>query len=80
MMNHWLDEELTWLTYAERQDALEAYRLQNDFSGMQVKLTFTNRAALKLSDWLIASGENLRRRHEKTAPVSPWANKRNYAR
>ena len=79
-MNHWLDEELTWLTYNERQDALEAYRLQNDFSTLQFNLTFTNRAALKLSDWLIASGENLRRRYEKTAPVSPWVNKGNFAR
>jgi hypothetical protein len=79
-MNHWLAEELTWLTIAERQRELEAYRLQMDFCALQINSTFTNRAALKLSDWLIGSGEALRRRYEKNTPVSAWVNIRKFAR
>lgn len=79
-MNHWLEEELTWLTCAERQRELDAYRKQNDFNGSQVDWTFTARIALKLSDWLIATGESLRRRHEKNSAVSYWVNVRKFAR
>jgi hypothetical protein len=79
-MNHWLAEELTWLTCDERQCELDAYRLPIDFSALQVNLTFTAHVALKLSDWLIASGENLRRRHEKNTAVSYRANVRRFAR
>jgi hypothetical protein len=79
-MNHWMDEKLAWLAHAERQRELEVYRLQKDFSAFQVNLTLTNRIALKLSDWLIAVGETLRRRHEKTVPVSPWVDIRKFAR
>jgi hypothetical protein len=79
-MNHWLAEELTRLSCAERQGELDAYRLQNDFSALRADWTFTARVALKLSDWLIVSGETLRRRYEKAAPVSPWVNTRKFAR
>jgi hypothetical protein len=79
-MNPWMAEELTWLTHAERQRELEAYRLQNDFNALQVNLTYSSRVALKLSDWLIATGESLRQRHEKTMPVVPWVDVRKYAR
>jgi len=79
-MNHWLAEELTRLTCAERQRELDAYRLQNDFNALQANWTFTARATLKLSEWLIATGETLRRRHEKSASVSPWVDIRKFAR
>ena len=83
-MNHWQIDELTRLACAERERELEreldAYRLQMDFSAPQVNLTFTNRVALKLSDWMISGGESLRRRYEKAAPVSPWVNTRKFAR
>jgi len=78
-MNHWLAEELTRLTCAERQRELEAYRLQNDFSALRADRTFTTRLALTLSDWMIATGESLRRRYEKSAPVSAWAGNRKFA-
>jgi hypothetical protein len=79
-MYPWMSEELAWRTHAERQRKLEADRLLVDFSALAVRLTFTSRVALKLSDWLIASGERLRRRHEKTASVSAWADIRKFAR
>jgi len=79
-MNHWLAEELTWQTCREREHELEAFRLQVDFGASQVRTTFTNRAALKLSDWLIANGEKLRRRYDKTASVSYQVNIRKFAR
>ena len=79
-MNHWLIEELTRLACAERQSKLNSYYLLNNFSGLQADWTFTSRVALKLSDWLIGSGESLRRRYEKPARVSPWTNNRNLAR
>lgn len=78
-MNHWLAEELTWLTYAEQQRELGARRLQSDFSAPRANWAFTARAALKLSDWLIATGESLRSRYEKSAPVSTWAGSRKFA-
>ena len=78
-MNHWLDEELTRLICAERQEELEAYRLQNDFSASKTNLTLTTRVALKLSDWMIATGESLRRHHEKAASVSPRVKIRKFA-
>ena len=80
-MNHWLAEELTWLTCAERQRELDAHRLQNDFSALRANWTFTTRAALKLSDWLISTGESLRRRYAKSSPVSSaWIDTRKFAR
>lgn len=79
-MNHWLAEELTWLTCDERQRELDAYRLPIDFSALQVNLTFTAHVALKLSDWLITSGETLRRHYDKNPPVSPWVQTRKFAR
>ena len=79
-MNHWLAEELTWLTCAERQRELDARRLTDDFSVLHANWTFGARAALKLSDWLIATGESLRHRYEKTTPVSPWIDNRKFAR
>ena len=79
-MNHWLAEELTWQTCNERVRELEAFRLQVDFGTLQIRTTFTNRVALKLSDWLIASGESLRRRYEKTTSVSYQVNVRKFAR
>jgi len=79
-MNHWLDEELTRLICAERQKELDAYRLQNDFSASKTNLTLTTRVALKLSDWMIATGESLRRHHENAASVSPRVNIRKFAR
>lgn len=79
-MNHWLAEELTRLTYAERLHELDANRLQNDFSVLRTNLNPTTRVALKLSDWLIGTGESLRRRYEKTAPASPWVNNRRLVR
>ena len=68
-MNHWLDEKLAWLVVAERQQKLENRRLLNTFG-----------AILKLSDWLIATGERLRMRYEKTAPVSTWLGNGKFAR
>jgi hypothetical protein len=79
-MNHWLAEELTWQTYDERERELKAFRSQVDFGALQVRATFTNRVALKLSDWLIASGEGLRRRHERTTSVSYPVHVRKFAR
>ncbi len=79
-MNHWLAEELTWLACAERQRALEALRLQTDFSVLRANRTVVARVALQLSDWLITTGESLRKRYEETAPVSPWVSNRRFAR
>ena len=79
-MNHWLDEELTRLTCAERQEELDAYRLQNDFSASRTNLTLTTRVALKLSDWMIETGESLRQHHEKAASASPRVTLRKFAR
>lgn len=79
-MNHWLAEELTWLTYTERQHAQASYHSLNEFNGFGADWTLTARLVLKLSDWLIATGESLQRRYEKTAPVSPWVNNRKLAR
>jgi hypothetical protein len=80
VMNYWLAEELTRLACAERQRELDAYRLQHDFSVLRTNWTFTDRAALKLGDWLIATGESLRRRYDKSASISPWVDIRKFAR
>lgn len=79
-MYHWLAEDLTWQTCKERERKLDAYRYQIAPSASRVDWTFTTRVALKLSDWLIATGETLRRRHEKGAPVSDWSANRRFAR
>jgi hypothetical protein len=79
-MNHWLDEKLAWLVVAERQQKLENRRLLNTFGAMRDNWAFTTPLALKLSDWLIATGERLRMRYEKTAPVSTWLGNGKFAR
>jgi hypothetical protein len=80
IMNHWLIEELTRLTCDDRQRKLDTDHLLNDFNALQANWTFTSRVALKLSDWLIASGETLRRRYDKNPTVSPWLETRKFAR
>jgi hypothetical protein len=79
-MNHWLAEELIRLNYAERQRELEAIRLQNELNSSRTNWTFVARAALKLSDWLIVIGKNLRKRFEKATPASSWVDSRKFAR
>lgn len=79
-MNYWLAEELAWLTYTERQHELDTRRLEYVFRDVQTDWAYVGRAALKLSDWLIATGESLRRRYENTTPGSPWVDNRNFAR
>lgn len=79
-MNHWLEEELTRQTFAERQRELAEDRLMVDFNALEIGLSFPNRVILRLGEWLIASGEKLRRRHEGATSVSAWVNKRNFAR
>jgi len=79
-MNHWLDEELAWLVCVERQKELENYSLPNLFSVERGNWAITARFALKLSDWLIATGENLRLRYEKTSDASPWVSNRRFVR
>lgn len=79
-MNHWLDEELAWSLYVERQKELENHRLPNIFNAVKDNWAITTRFALRLSDWLITTGENLRLRYEKTSPVSPWGSNRRFVR
>jgi hypothetical protein len=79
-MNYWQAEVMIGLTNAERQRELDALRLQNDFSTPRANWTFVTRTALKLSDWLIVTGENLRRHYEKNTPASTWADSRKFAR
>jgi len=79
-MNHWLDEELAWLVCVERQRELENHRLPNLFSVVRGNWAITARFALKLSDWLIATGENLRLRYENTSHASPWVSNRRFVR
>ncbi len=79
-MNHWLDEELTLTSHAERQRKLDAYRKQSMISGLQSNWNVTTRAALKLGDWLIATGKSLRQRQERIAAVSHWEETRKFAR
>ena len=79
-MNHWLDEELARLLYVDRQKELGNYRLPNIFSVVRGNWAITARFALKLSDWLIAIGEYLRLRYEKTPPVSIWESNRKLVR
>jgi len=69
-MNHWLAEELTWLACAERKRELDALLLCAEVGELQAKWTLFARAALKLSNWLIATGESIQQRYEKTASVS----------
>jgi hypothetical protein len=71
-MNHWLTEELTWLSYVERQGKLNIHSFQTNAHTVQAKLTFATRVALKLSDWLISTGESIRQRYEKNTAISPW--------
>ena len=79
-MNYWLAEEMIRLNCAERQRELEAIRLQNEINSSQANWTFIARVALKLSDWLIGTGKNLRRYFEKNTPVSSWMDSRKFAR
>lgn len=79
-MNHWLYEELTWQVVADRQREVESYRLQVESGALATGMSFANRIALKLGGWLIASGEKLQHRHQGTASVSTWVDKRNFAR
>ena len=79
-MNHWLAEELTRHACIERQREFEAHCLQTDFVEIQGGLPFTARAALKLSDWLIVSGKNLRHHYERNTSASFWIDKRKFAR
>ena len=79
-MNHWQAEEMIRLNQAERQRELEAIRLQNELNSSRANWTFVTRAALKLSDWLIVTGKNLRKHFEKTTPVSSWVDSRKFAR
>jgi len=70
-MNHWLAEELMWLACAERERELKALRLVVEVEKLRTNWNIIARAGLKLSDWLITTGESLRKHYEKTAPVSP---------
>jgi hypothetical protein len=79
-MNYWLVDELTWQTCKERERELDPYRHQNDPGASQTQWTFITRFALQLSDWLIATGETLRRRYEKDASASAWSANRRFAR
>ena len=79
-MNHWLAEELTRLASAERERELNALRLQNLCDTLKVNWSLTTRFALKLSDWLIATGERIQRRYEKTIQTSPWTENSTFAR
>jgi len=79
-MNHWLAEELTRLANTEREHELKIIRLQNLCDVLNVNWPLTTRFALKLSDWLITTGERIQHRYEKTLPASPWREKSTYAR
>ena len=79
-MNHWLVEEMIRLNDAERQRELEAIRLQHELNSSQANWTFIARVALKLSDWFIVTGKNLRQHFEKTTPASSWVDSRKFAR
>ena len=71
-MDHWrIGEQAFWLACAERQRELDAYRSYGEVRASRAHWTLIARAALKLSDWLVATGEGLRRHYEKAAPVSP---------
>jgi hypothetical protein len=70
VMNHWLTEELMWLRCTERERELKVLHLCAEVDKLRANWTVIARAGLKLSDWLIATGEGLRRRYEKIAPAS----------
>jgi len=79
-MNYWPTEELMWLNCAEREREAKAHRLYNEVNKLRADLTIVAQVALKLSDWLITSGERLRRHYDKAATVSPFITKQNFAR
>jgi hypothetical protein len=79
-MNHWLAEQLTWLTCFERERELDVRQPQKDVSTLGAKRAFVTQAALNLSDWMISAGEGLRQQCEKTSSVSPWVDNRNFTR
>ena len=65
-----IGEQVFWLACTERQRELDAHRSYDEVRASRAHWTISARAALELSDWLIASGESLRRHYEKAAPVS----------
>ena len=79
-MNHWLIEELIRLDCTDRTRELNTLRLQSQCKTSQVTWSLTTRVALKISDWLITTGERIQRRYENSVPVSHWAENRKFAR
>ena len=69
-MNHWLIEELTWLSYAEKQRMLDDLYMLADVEKSKVSQNWIERSALLLSAWLIAAGEYIRQRYEHLDPIA----------
>ena len=78
-MDYWLTEELMWLAWAEREREIKELRLHAEVDKLQANWTIVAQVALKLSDWLIITGERIQRRYGKSIPASPWVENRKFA-
>ena len=79
-MNHWLTEELTRLKCAEQEREIEELLMSEKVDSVQANSSVVARAALMLSDWLIAIGEGLRQHYENSTSISTWVDSRKFAR